>query len=511
MSNKLVVIGLDGATWDLLDPMIDAGKLPNMARISKEGVRGDLESVRPPISCPAWFCYSTGKNPGKLGIFGWRNFDPATKSDHFNGYDRLDAAEVWDYLGRAGLRSAVINIPTMFPPKAIEGYMVSGMQAEEHQQYTHPPELKQELKDRFGYQVSPRHKMLWDYEEGFQEAVDLFQTRFDAALHLLDDVDLLHVTIFHIDEVQHSSWGTENLERAWEVIDEQLGRFLDELPDGTDVLFMSDHGFVGRREKLYINTWLEREGYLTRDANRAGETLRKLGINRQGVERVLRKFNALELAKKLTPDRLQQVVKERDGTTSNQRRLVELDWSKTVAFASTKFTLHVLDPEKIDEIKARMEALTAPDGTPFFEEVLRYDDKVGGEPVLHGDRMAEAPQLLYVPAAGMAVGDALGHEELWETLPETAADHDMHGIVMAQGPTFQGQAPQDARLVDLAPTILHYFGLPVPEDMDGRVLTEVFSDPGEVTYTSEETSAGSFSDQELEKVEERLRGLGYLE
>lgn len=504
MTAKLVVIGLDGATWKVLDPLIEAGKLPTLARLREEGTQGTLESIRPPISCPAWFCYSTGKNPGKLGIYGWRNFDPRTRTDRFNDYKQLQDAEVWDYAGQAGYKSAVLNIPTMFPPKAIEGYMVCGMQAEQHQEWTHPPELKDELVEELGYRVSPEHKMLWDPEAAYEEILELFPKRFDAARRLVDEVDLLHLTIFHIDEVQHRAWGSTELERAWQHIDELLAAFLDDLPESTDVLLMSDHGFGPRREKFYINTWLEENGYLTTESNRLGEALRQAGITRKRLERLLKQTRLLGPAKALVPEGFQHKVKEADGSVSNQRRLPEVDWTKTVAFASTNFTIHVLDESKIDDVIEDLRQVTTPSGDPLFEEVLRADE------VLHGDKMDEAPQILLLPAWGKATGDAIG-KPLWEGLPEGRAGHRMDGIVVAHGPSFREGAHLEApRLVDLAPTILHALGLPVPEDMDGEVL-DVFAEDREIRYTSEIAAPGTFSEDELEQVEERLRGLGYIE
>ncbi len=504
MTRKLVVIGLDGATFDLLEPMMEAGDLPTISRLIEDGASARLESVRPPISCPAWFCYGTGKEPGKLGIYGWRNFDPQTCTDRFNDYKALEEPEIWDHLGKAGYTSAVINIPTHFPPKAIDGYMVSGMQAEEHQAYTHPAELKDEIKQRFGYQVAPDHKMLWDYDLGYEEALELFPKRLEVARYLLPKVDVLHVTIFHIDEIQHNAWGTPELEDAWRRIDDLLDGFLDELPDGTDVLLMSDHGFASRPLKLRLNTWLEEEGYLTTTANPTGEALRRVGISRERLERALKATKTLDLVKRLVPDSMQQVVKEADGATSNQRRLGEVDWDETVAFASTNFTIHVLDAGKIDEIIEQLRALESPAGDPFFEEVLRADD------VLHGHRLEQAPDILLLPADGHGCEDPIG-KPLWEHRGPGTAGHAMDGILVAHGPSFkQGITLDGARLVDLAPTILHRFGLPVPEDMDGQVL-DILVEDRQIEFTKEATVAGAFSEQELEKVEERLRGLGYLE
>ncbi len=501
MSANAIVIGLDGATWRVLDPLIDAGRMPRLAAFLEDAARGEFESVRPPISSPAWYAYSTGKDPGSLGIYGWRNFDPDTHEATFNAYDALDEPELWDLVGWAGKTSAVINVPVTFPPKQIEGAMVCGMQAEPHQAYTHPPELKDALEAKHGYRPVPKHRMRWDPDEAYDEILELMPTRFEAARELVDDVDLLHVTIFHIDELMHTAWGTSRLEAAFERLDEALGAFLDDLPETTDVVLMSDHGFGPADQAFNLSTWLIENGYLATEGDPLGRWLRAIGLHRDRLERGLRKVGLLNAAKRLVPKGLQSRVRERDGSASDQRRLPNVDWARTSAFASTNFTIHVLDEEQLDPIARELSELEDPQGRPVFDEVLHAED-------VYEEARGPAPDLLLVPREGIMLSDELG-EPLWEDLEPGRGDHRLEGILALKGPSFRTEPIEDARLIDLAPTLLHALELPVPRSMDGRVL-DVFTHERPIERTSEAAARSPYTEEQLDSVEERLRGLGYL-
>lgn len=137
---KVVVIGIDGATFELIVPWIQNGKLPFLKRLKDEGVWGKLESTIPPVTFPAWKCYSTGKNPGKLGVYYWFSVDFYKKGYRFNNSLDFKSQEIWDYLGQNNYRVSIINMPSTYPPKKVNGFLISGMQASEDSLYTFPPE-----------------------------------------------------------------------------------------------------------------------------------------------------------------------------------------------------------------------------------------------------------------------------------------------------------------------------------------------------------------------------------
>ena len=135
---NFLVIGIDGACWPLISELIDSGKLPNLKKLRENGVWGDMKSCIPPITCPAWKCYSTGKNPGKLGVFWWEYLDIKNKKSIIPNSRSFDSKEVWDYLNDKGYKTGIIGMPTTFPPNKVNGFMISGAPGAENKGYTYP-------------------------------------------------------------------------------------------------------------------------------------------------------------------------------------------------------------------------------------------------------------------------------------------------------------------------------------------------------------------------------------
>ena len=142
---ETIVLGLDGANWALLDPWIEGGRLPNIAALRDEGVWTDMHSCFPPVTCPNWRCYSTGKNPGKLGVFWWENIDTDRQTLTTPDSRSFKSANYWDYLNREGLSAGVMNLPMTYPPFEVEDFIIAGGPDSEQTEYTHPPELGDRL------------------------------------------------------------------------------------------------------------------------------------------------------------------------------------------------------------------------------------------------------------------------------------------------------------------------------------------------------------------------------
>ncbi|MFB6186828.1 MAG: alkaline phosphatase family protein, partial [Halobacteriaceae archaeon] len=136
-SSKLLVVGLDGADWSLIDNWVDDGILPTIQDIKRNSTWGEMRSSIPPVTCPAWKCYSTGKNPGKLGVYWWETLDIETKSSMIPDATDFESLEVWDHLNEAGFSTGVIGMPLTYPPKDVDGYMVAGGPGVGSSGYTH--------------------------------------------------------------------------------------------------------------------------------------------------------------------------------------------------------------------------------------------------------------------------------------------------------------------------------------------------------------------------------------
>jgi predicted AlkP superfamily phosphohydrolase/phosphomutase len=267
---RVLVIGLDGATWDLVKPWVQSGYLPQMARLTEEGSGGNLESTVPPVSPAAWSSFMTGKNPGKHGVFDFTVRD-------FRGYgmrlaQRTPEPSLWALLSNQGRSVCVVNVPQTYPPEPVQGYLVTGLGTPSERVFTHPAELSQRLR-RQGYQINTEVDLQRDGAERFVEDVQQVAERVtETSLGLMErlDWDLSVVVLRLTDEVAHFFWHWMDTEhpahqpaddlhrlailRCYQKADELIGKLLEAVEDAeTTVLIMSDHGF-GRYTGMSTST-----------------------------------------------------------------------------------------------------------------------------------------------------------------------------------------------------------------------------------------------------------------
>ncbi|HEY64138.1 MAG TPA: phosphodiesterase, partial [Caldilineae bacterium] len=277
----MFVIGLDCAAPELV---FDRwwNELPNLRFLAGNGLWGDLESCIPAITVPAWTCMLSGKDPGELGVYGFRN-----RADY--SYDKMFIAagnavrtkRVWDYLSEAGKRSVVIGVPQTYPVKPLNGYLISGFLTPGIQsEFTYPPALKQEvLAIAPDYDVDVPQFRTDDKDRLLRQIWEMTEKRFRVVDHLLTSKpwDFFMVMEIGVDRIHHGFWSYhdpqhrryepgnpyENAIRDYYIlIDKKIGEWLDRLDKDTVVLVVSDHGAKRMDGGICINEWLWREGYL---------------------------------------------------------------------------------------------------------------------------------------------------------------------------------------------------------------------------------------------------------
>ncbi|PSP54488.1 hypothetical protein BRC82_09900 [Halobacteriales archaeon QS_1_67_19] len=510
------VVGLDGADWSLLRPWAEQGRLPTFARILDEGASGALESTLPPVTFPAWKCYSTGKTPGKLGVYEWFAYDRQNSSISANDAGDFRSREYWDVLADRGVRSGVVNMPTTHPPDAEDGvFVVAGSPASERDAFTSPESLKGNLLDAIpNYRVKP-DLVLGEAsgDELVAEARTLFEQRFAAATWLADerDCELVHTTLFATDTLQHRLWDRpEKLREAYERIDELLAELLAR-DDAEAVVLMSDHGFTEIEEIFLVNQWLLERGDLVVEESETRDLLATLGVTEEQLKRLVGRLGLVNLAQALVPESAQRFFPSESGRVAIQDAAI--DWSKTKAVSLGRGPIYVnrdAFPDEtaadayVEELAADLESLETPAGDPVAAAVHDPAD------VYTGDR-PRGPDLLVEYATGIDAPESIGGDVFGETT-EWLATHRRSGIFAAWG---EGIADGTAHLdlYDLAPTVLHYLGAPVPADVDGEVRFDVLageradSEVEEGPPTATETAGRGAG----EEVEETLRELGYME
>ena len=557
MSKKVLFIGLDGATFDVLDPLIEKGLMPRLKQFIAEGVRGPLETTIPPITPTAWVSWMTGKNPGKHGVFEFllrRKGSGALPDTPVNSRSR-DGLPFWDLLGQMGKQAIVTNVPCTYPPTMVNGVMISDfLTPRGRRDFTYPESLIEEVEGRFG----PYELYITEvYTPGnVDKILDQLFTELDYKTkvnrYLMEQYgwDVFATHYWGTDRFQHELWHLLDethpffdrkerdahigrIHEYWHAVDSTLGHLFDDVGADSTVYLGSDHGFGPIKRFLCFNVWLIDQGLLV--LKRDAMTLFKRAVFRLGLTPDLAYRSAMKMG--LAHLRLSVGVTNRSKLMKLANLLMlslqDVDWSRTVAFSKGNYGQifinlrgrdehGIVEPgaeyEKVmGEVIEKLRALGDEANQPLIGPIWRRED------LYVGPHIAEAPDIQFLPSD--MTNKPLGTLDLTSNKFITpvygnSGDHRMHGIMLGRGPELRrGAQVEGARIIDFAPTILHSFGVEIPSDMDGRVLEEIFT-PAYMAEHSVRTSeaaeyeapesAGAMTDEESEEIRQRLRGLGYL-
>lgn len=564
--SKVFVIGLDGATFDLIRPWVAQGKLPTFKKLMEHGAWSELRSTVPPVTASAWSSFMTGKNPGAHGLFDFMqrklgSYDLAPVSVR----DR-DGRALWDLIGDAGKRVIVMNVPVTWPPQPVNGMLVTGMLTPRTaENFTYPRGLAEELRKEIGdYIVYSDEVYSSGRGETFLRALKYSaEQRTRAAEYLIQKYpwDFFMLVFPETDTVSHGLWSSydpthhqhdvseaakfrDGILEIYQHIDSLIARLLTNVvaseataqrsagkqspsnaeTSETSIILMSDHGHGPLRNFLYVNNYLAKLGYL-KFKNNPLTFLKRLAFNLGITPRTI-----YQLLLVIGLGKLRRTLDKRRGGRGLLKRfflsLSDVDWSRTRAYSigyigEVHINLRGREPQGIvsaeeynsvrDAVISRLREMKLPDGALLVEHIWKKEE------IYHGAHLAEAPDILFLPRnlETIAFGDfEFGSNKVIEPSYGVSSSHRMNGIFVASGAGVKNAGEfHDARLIDLAPTILHLMDLPVPRDMDGRVLSEAFEDERAVEYsgTSEgQAATEGYSDEEEAQVIERLKDLGYI-
>jgi len=553
MSNKVIVLGIDGATFDLLYPWIEQGKLPNLARVLREGTHSVMRSTIPPYSAQAWVSMMTGKNPAKHGVVDF--FEPGS-----GGMDRgfvsstlIKGEAIWDTLSRHGKRVGIVNVPLTYPPSPVNGYMISGfLTPKGRDDYAYPPELRDEILNITGeYDPDP-----WDLltpSQNLGSFVHWMEITEQAARYLqkTHSVDFFISVIQGLDQLQHLFWDvlvdetTRNkrptaeiwpsLERCYEAADAVIGHRLNLLEEETTLFLVSDHGFQSVKARFNVNCWLAERGFLKFDEGQMGRvksTLNRIGLTRENLKVLVRRLDAFGLRRHVGRLTRATIANKLGDTLA-----LPVDWSQTVAYSGTRtsegiyINLKGREPYGIVEpgeqyevvrkqVMAALAELVDPrTGQPAASAVYRREE------IYNGEYLHLMPDILFsLDGKPYLTSDSTTATQVFEPIPkdDVHGRHHSLGIFAAIGRhVVPGLALEQTNIVDVAPTILYAMDLPIPTDMDGQVLEKAFTAEYRHAHPIcyEEPGTGSprdnrvtpaYSEEEEAEMHRRLRGLGYI-
>lgn len=523
-SGRAFILGLDGVPWSLIDQWTADGHLPNFARLVDEGVGCPLRSTTPATTPLAWPSIATGVRPDKHGIYGFQAVT-AAYTHRMNDNTAIQQPALWDLLSP----SVVANVPMTYPAPPIDGKLVAGIMAPEiDERYTHPSSLAAEITRTIPeYEISLRWGEYVDREQAlFEDITSLVEARRKLMEMLMetDDWELFFFTYVEPDRLQHLVWDEDILRQHYEQLDDVLAEVMDYVEDrGATLYVVSDHGFGPVSRSVAVNSVLEHNGYLQRDQSTAQSTLARVGVTKAGIASVLNRIglDPYVLARKYVPI---DVVDAIASNIPGEHALYDLDHGRTRAFVhgfgnvyindAERFQDGPVDPHAVGEVKRELTALFGNLTDPETgRQALTVRD---GEELFPTD--SRSPDLVLEPEPGFVLSKSFS-DEIFGT-PEANASHRPDGIFFAWGEHVDPHADLDeASVVDVAPTVLHGVSRPIPENADGSVLAEIFSDetpPAQAPVEERVYAKGGQGERggdssDMHEVKDRLQGLGYLE
>ncbi|HSH05338.1 MAG TPA: alkaline phosphatase family protein [Anaerolineae bacterium] len=555
--NKTMVIGLDGAPYPLVKKWAAEGYLPHIAKLIERGSFGVLNSTIPVHSPTAWASFITGLNPGKHGVFDFVRREEGGYQLRVVRANQIPGASLWRLLGEKGRKVGVMNVPMTYPPEPVNGFLLSGLGTPDYVTYSFPEEMTEKLNAE-GYRVNKKFFFVPErQDEWLDDIEEMTDIRGEAAVRLYQehDTDFFMVVFRNSDEICHFYWHHMDeshpkhdpaaparyktaIRDLYARIDKWVGELVAVAGEETNIVLMSDHGAGPLYQDVFLNEWLWEKGWLKLKEQSTGrkgwvELVRRLGLTRKNISDTLTRLNmhwVEVMIKRALGDRIHVLPRD-----ERPEFLDAIDWEQTKAYSFGYYgqifiNLQGREPEGIvslaeygrlrAEIAAALAELVDPaDGKKVVDKVYTREE------LYHGGELGKAPDLLAI-MRGLSYITRKGYEFapergllFREPYTTETGSHRLEGIVIGAGPDI-GQGDLAAKEIqDLAPTLLHLMGCPVPKYMDGKVITEMLAGEAavrEVVWEERPLTARAdeddddWDDEAEAEVTERLKQLGYL-
>lgn len=537
-SGKVLIIGLDGFTWKLGRRFMAEGVMPNMARLVKTGCHGNLCSVMPYETCPAWTSFQTGCHPGKTGIFSFFKFDRDLQKTGINNFSNIAVPTIWELADRAGKRVVSLNMPITSPPPKVNGVIIPGLLCPQLSRETvHPPEAYDRyIKPQKNYRI-----VNMDFAKTLKEFVDhqvsAEQIRSNVALQLMkeEEWDIFSVQMQSTDHLQHVQWWAldpeahgycpeayKEVSRLYRTCDEAIGKLVETAGSDVTTFIVSDHGFCGVEHSVWPNVWLKHNGYL--HLRPAPAPSKQVVLK----ERIKNALPPLKLLARCYGNILKYISDRQRKPMHCHRELIFLnqaiDYSKTTAIGLGALGIMIYIKgtlEQRQKLGQEMKGEILRDLGPESSQPVITKIGTGAEVYGSECEVDSIPDLVLTLAEGVYISPyPMDNKPVLTRYYSTpyykdkqTGTHTQQGIMIISGPGVVGGKALDASLVDIIPTVMAHLGLPVPRHMDGQVLSKAFANPLSVQYEDvslDKSERTEYSDTEQALLEKNLADLGYL-
>jgi len=469
--NKLIFLGLDGATWTQFDKFLSSGSMPNLSKLLSEGTKGQLRSTFPFTSRTSWISMLTGTNPGKHGI-----------PHHIVG-GKQELPSIWNILSKEK-KVIIVNDIVTFPPTEINGIMITGgfSTPPTSRNFVYPKSLLNELDSITGGYIPSLDSSFMNliknnqHDEAFSKLQDYGEKFVKTSLYLSEKYpwDVLSTTLENSDYIHHFFWDKPLfLEKFYKWVDQVIGDFhYLAKENNANIVIASDHGFGPIQKHFLINSWLRKSNLSNfKNPGKMRKLLAKSSVNRGLVRKGLDKLHLRNAASKLTPSEIKKII----PLEKNEVGFIDEN-SLIFSEAYNEITINVENKIKRNEIieKLTRELLELEDnGQKIVKEIHKREN------IFHGPFVDRAYDLQILLNEGYSWSPLI--REKFIMTPEEfgktrVADHRPEGIFIFAGPDIDSSDTlYSADIWDIFPTIMHLLSQPIPSYVDGKVLKEIFN------------------------------------
>jgi predicted AlkP superfamily phosphohydrolase/phosphomutase len=511
---KLMIIGLDGATFDLVMPWIKNNKLPVLKNLIKQGTISNLESTIPPITPVAWKTFMTGKNPGSHGTFDFYSIRPGTYERGLTMRSTRRSKTLWNELSKCGKKSCIFNVPHTYPPEKINGYLVSGfLTPSMESDFTYPKEFKKELLKKIpNYRIHERipYSDLEDGKEKFlRELLEITDVHAKAAEYMISNLDWDFSMLYfkQTDSIGHFFWKymdkshpqydkkesakyENKILELYQQIEITISKICNTIDKTTNIIIMSDHGFGPFYGNFYVNNWLIKNRYMKLKKS-AGSSIRRImasiGVTPESVVQNL--INIGINVKKIDSGSRIPFKRKSDYLKKIFLSFNDVDWSSTQAFSmgyygpiyinkKGKYPMGIVGDKEYQKIRNeiinKLLLVKTPDGkSKLIDRIWLKEDLYRGEYLEHAPDIIFSMKNFTYASSGLF---EFGSKKIFsKAITSKSGGHSLNGILVMHGPDFKkGYSLENAKIVDLFPTVLHLMGCQIPSDVDGKILLDAF-------------------------------------